>query len=269
MITKSNGRRELGLGDELIASGMARGAAARGKKIAFGRNGKIIWGPHAAIVFEGNPNVARPGQANGAVEWCDHYYGHRKYVTLAAGNRYVWNYDFRVTPGELFFRPDELKFAEDVGSGFVLIEPNVPAHKSWTVNKQWEPRRFQEVVNALVGSGTEVVQLEYPGARHHLSGVHAVSTGSAREAFAILSRAALYIGPEGGMHHAAAALGVPAVVLFGGFIPAAVMGYDMHVNLTGGATEACGSKAPCEHCRKAMQAISSDEVIEHARRIMG
>jgi hypothetical protein len=54
--------------------------------------------------------------------------------------------------------------------------------------------------------------------------------------------------PEGGLHHAAAALGVPAVVIFGGFIAPRHTGYAAHVNLfTGG--EACGMRLPCDHCR--------------------
>jgi len=80
---------------------------------------------------------------------------------------------------------------------------------------------------------------------------------------AILRRAKLYIGGEGGMHHGAAAVGVQGVVLFGGFIPPEVTGYALHTNLTGGA-EACGSFNPCAHCAAAMQAIGVDEVLEHA-----
>jgi len=53
------------------------------------------------------------------------------------------------------------------------------------------------------------------------------------------------------------------VVLFGGFIPPSVTGYAAHANLTGGA-EACGSLKPCPHCRKAMEAISVEEVVEEA-----
>jgi ADP-heptose:LPS heptosyltransferase len=83
-----------------------------------------------------------------------------------------------------------------------------------------------------------------------------------------LARAKLYIGAEGGLHHAAAALGVPAVVLFGGFIPPLVTGYETHINLTGGAQEACGSLKPCDHCRKAMDAISVEEVAAAARTII-
>jgi hypothetical protein len=71
------------------------------------------------------------------------------------------------------------------------------------------------------------------------------------------------------MHHGAAAMNIPAVVLFGGFVPPAVTGYDSHTNLTGGAEFACGSFRYCEHCIAAMKAISVDEVVtaalEHLR----
>jgi hypothetical protein len=48
-------------------------------------------------------------------------------------------------------------------------------------------------------------------------------------------------------------------VLFGGFIPPQVTGYDLHTNLTGGA-EACGHVEPCKHCQRAMANISVDQV---------
>ena len=75
----------------------------------------------------------------------------------------------------------------------------------------------------------------------------------------VLSRARSALIPEGGLHHGAAALGVPAVVLFGGFIPPAVTGYADHANFTGGAT-ACGSLNKCLHCRDALEKITVEEV---------
>jgi hypothetical protein len=36
----------MGYGDELMATGMARGAAARGKRVAFGDGQRIICGPY-------------------------------------------------------------------------------------------------------------------------------------------------------------------------------------------------------------------------------
>lgn len=80
-------------------------------------------------------------------------------------------------------------------------------------------------------------------------------------ACAILSRASAYVGHEGGLHHAAAALGIPGVVIFGGFISPETTGYDCHVNLfTGG--NACGNRTPCMHCRDAMNRITPEAVAE-------
>jgi hypothetical protein len=68
------------------------------------------------------------------------------------------------------------------------------------------------------------------------------------------------------MHHAAAAVGIDAVVIMGGFIPPSVVGYDGHINLTGGS-EACGTIGTCEHCRQAMAKISVNEVWDSATQL--
>jgi ADP-heptose:LPS heptosyltransferase len=84
-----------------------------------------------------------------------------------------------------------------------------------------------------------------------------------RHALAVMERAALYIGPEGGLHHGAAAVGTKAVVLFGAWIPPQVTGYDSHINIATG--KACGSLKACPHCAEAMASISVDQVFEAAR----
>lgn len=253
----------MGFGDEIMATGIARGAKARGKRIAFGDGKRIIWGPHCEAIFRGNPNIAPPG-THGAkdIEWCDHYHGHRGY-NRASATRWIWNLEFRATPGEMFFDDRELAFADECGDDFVLIEPNVPAHKPWAVNKRWEASRYQQVADQLIASGRRVAQFHHRKDGVSLSGVEQISPQSFRHVLAALSRAALYIGPEGGLHHGAAAVGIKAVVLFGGFIPPRVTGYDGHANLFIG-DEACGSMNPCEHCRKAMDAISVDQVFQSA-----
>jgi ADP-heptose:LPS heptosyltransferase len=165
---------------------------------------------------------------------------------------------FKAIAGEKFSSRD-LKFvAEKQSGGFVLIEPNVPQYKSVAPNKTWPLPRYQEVARRLTNEGLEVRQFDYPGGQK-LAGVQAISAPTFRHALAVLSRAALYVGPEGGLHHGSAAVGARAVVLFGGFIPPRVTGYDTHINLTGGA-EACGSLQRCQHCADAMAAISVEEV---------
>jgi hypothetical protein len=258
----------VGFGDEILGSGLARGAAVRGKRVAFGDGERIIWGPESVEVFRGNPNVAPPGSERAAdLEWIAHYPGNRLY-NRAGGKGWIWNYHFRAVPGEIFFDPRECEFAAQVPSGFVLIEPNVAPHKDVTSNKQWDPARFQWVADRLREEGHRVVQLAYHGMVHQLRDVETVSTQTFRIALAVLDRAALFIGHEGGMHHGAAALGISAVVIFGGFIPPGVTGYESHDNLAAGEP-ACGSRSPCQHCRQALDSITAEQVYEAAKRKIG
>jgi ADP-heptose:LPS heptosyltransferase len=252
----------MGIGDNILATGMARGAAARGKRIAFGDGRKILWDANSKLIFRRNPNIAHPASVGADdLEWIPFYKGHRIY-NRSEGGRWIWNYDFRAVPGEIFFLFAELQHAKTAGKHFVVIEPNVPVFKHVAPNKQWPVDRYDEVARKLAALGHEVVQFNY-GGRHQIAGARQIPTPNFRYALAALARAKLYIGPEGGLHHGAAAVATPAVVLFGGFIPPAVTGYDAHVNLTGGA-EACGMQTPCEHCRAAMAKISVDEVLAAA-----
>lgn len=243
---------------------MARGARDRGEIIAFGDGRRIIWDHNSETIFRGNANVARPGQERDPrVRWVRFFKGERGYNTHdVAGNRWRWNMAWRCTPGELFFSGEELAFSRKVGAGFVVIEPNIESWKSCAPNKQWPRERYAEVARRLQGDGARVVQFSYPNALP-LPGVESIATPSFRHAAAVLANAALYVGPEGGLHHAAAAVGVKGVVIFGGFIPVEVTGYDLHVNL--GADRYCGSLSPCRHCKAALDAITVETVYEAAK----
>lgn len=254
-----------GFGDELMATGMARGAAQRGKRIAFGDGRRIIWGPYAAEVFKGNPNIAPPSaRRDRDIEWMPFYKGSRDYVR-AGGQGFVWNYKFRPVPGQVFFDDAEESFAASVVPGFILIEPNLPWHKPVSVNKDWGIARYQAVVDRLLEQGHDVAQFSH--GRDRLKGARTIEAKSFRMALAALRRAAAAVVPEGGLHHGAAAVGCSAVVLFGGFIPPQVTGYATHINLTGGA-KPCGWLRPCKHCRAAMEAISVDHVVDSVQLLL-
>ena len=70
--------------------------------------------------------------------------------------------------------------------------------------------------------------------------------------------------PEGGLHHAAAALGTPTIVIFGGFISPRQTGYPHQVNLFTGGTP-CGMRRRCDHCEQAMRRVAIEEVLVKAR----
>ena len=256
---------EMGLGDNLMATGFAKGAKDRGKRIAFGNGSSIIWDHHSEQIFRGNPNIAPPGSEGAEdLEWVPFYktsrlYNHHDHVK----DRWIWNYQFKPIPGEVYFHPKELQWAKNFGKGFVLIEPHVQNFKGSAPNKTWPFSRYQNVVTMLKQKGYKVRQFSY--GMPILAGAAEIHTPSFRHALAVLSNAALYIGPEGGLHHGSAAVGIPAVVLFGGFIPPQVTGYDSHANLTGGATSFCGSLTACQHCIDAMLSIKSKHVNDAAK----
>lgn len=254
-----------------MATGLARGAAARGKRIAFGDGKRIRWDSNSAPIFMGNPNIAPPGSERAPdIEWIKFYKGDpgSRIYNEQQGNRWVWRPDrFKATPGQIFFTDAELAFAKNIEPGFIVIEPNVPAFKTCAPNKQWPVVRYEEVARELVAAGYRVVQFGYPKAKYRLRNASYMTTPSFRCALAAMKKARMAVLPEGGLHHGAAAIGLRAVVLFGGFITPAVTGYDSHINLTGGA-EACGSLKTCPHCIAAMDAITVEDVLSAANGIL-
>jgi ADP-heptose:LPS heptosyltransferase len=246
----------MGIGDQLIASGLAREAwTRRGRKVAFGDGRRIIWDKHSEEIFRNNPNVCFPGnEARQKVEWIAFHKGHRGYNSQGDG-RWIWNMDWRCVPGEIYFTHAELSAGRRKGTDFVVIEPNVVRWKGFAANKDWGFLNYQQVADRLREAGRRVFQFVPPDGAPVLAGVKAISTATFREAAAMLNHAAAYLGPEGGLHHAAAALGIPGVVIFGGFIPPSVTGYACHTNLVG-SDVFCGSFKPCDHCRQAMATIT-------------
>ncbi len=258
----------MGFGDELISTGLARGAADRGKRIAFGDGRRQIWSAQSFELFRGNPNIAPLGSEGASeVEWVEHYRGHRLYGDVAGG-RWVFR-DFVCPPGEVFLTKEEKALALSRlwrPDPVAIIEPRVKAIGACQgANKQWPLVRYQELSSRLLAAtGCRPVQLVPPGIPPRLRDVDMIETPSFRHALAILGLAQLYIGPEGGMHHGAAAMGTPAVVIFGGFNTPRSTGYAWHENIAIG--EPCGSIEACWHCKAAMESISVDRVLEAAAR---
>jgi hypothetical protein len=143
----------------------------------------------------------------------------------------------------------------DAVAGQVLIEPTLKSQAN--PNKRW--RGWQDVVDAL--PDVEFVQCRPPGeVSLSLRGVRVVETATFLDAVRCLARVSLYLGAEGGMHHAAAALNVPAVVVFGGSPSIEATGYPDHVNF--GTSDPCGRWEPCAHCAQIMNAITPQRVIQ-------
>ena len=256
----------MGFGDEIMVTGQARVLQERDPRpvAVRGRDGGARW--HR--LWDGNPRLARP-QAVAAgldVQWLENHPGHRPYVDYGRTTERRWAYTgWRCTPGEIHFSADERRWALPWrGRRLMVIEPHIKPRAS--PNKRWGFKRSQAAVDILRGAGApELVQFDWSGAAA-LEGVRLLAAPSFRHACAVLAQARAYVGPEGGLHHAAAALGVPAVVIFGGMTSPFNTGYDGHVNLyVRGRGSPCGMRVRCTHCDRAMAAITPEAVARHLR----
>lgn len=242
--------------------------------MALGDGIRLLWDHNSEQIFRNNPNLIFPGEPLKVpgIEWVPFYKGRRIY-NRQEGNRWLWNDEFHVTPGEFYFSAAEQEVARKLSlpRGYIVVEPNtnkgLHPHAAFLINKQWAYRRFGEVACLLLDAGHRVVQFIH-GNGYRIPGAILIQTPTFRSAAAILQNASLYIGVEGGMHHAAAAVGVPAVVIFGGWASPHVLGYDNHINLTGGETRFCGLLEPCAHCAAAMERISVDEVYQATQSLL-
>ncbi len=241
------------------------------------RHGRPRWHP----IWDGNPRLARPeAVARGlAVRRIVNGPGCRPYIDTArmraefaavfpgrpftsklCDPRLPWRYTaWRVSPGELPSVP-----RREPGH-YVVIEPHLKAGAS--PNKDWGWDRWRALVR--LRRDLDWLQLGAGGTRV-LDGVRFVATTDFRAACGLLAGARAAVLPEGGLHHAAAALDVPAVVIFGGMTAPANTGYDSHVNLFDpmGGESPCGQRAPCDHCARAMAAITPAAVADHLERIL-
>jgi heptosyltransferase III len=83
-----------------------------------------------------------------------------------------------------------------------------------TPEKQWPAQRFCEVARYLTLWNINPVFLAAPDDDISPFQGHGIFQGSLRDAKAVMSKAALFIGNDSGPAHIAAAFGVPSVVLF-------------------------------------------------------
>ena len=248
---------DMGLGDWAMAAGEARRIHAEtGCRVCIvdrhgipARQGRAVWG-------HGHPYIVEyPG--SGAVKHrnCG---GHRPYIRAKTEQRWFWA-DYKPIPAELFLTPDEKAWARR-GQGKLLLAPAIK--RAASPNKQWH--RWEALTEALA-CRFDLAQLPTD---KPLAGIPTIETPTIRHAAAVLQGSLCAIVHEGGLHHIAAAVGKPCVVIYGGFISPAQTGYDLHANLfTGG--EPCGMRVPCDHCREAMDAITVDMVLDALKGIVG
>lgn len=241
------------MGDELMAAGEA--AALRGSRAErvgiLDAKGQRRW--HE--VWDLCPDVAPPSEATPLL--LRNAGNARPYIDYSRSTPKRWCWQaYTPKPARLALPRDLVAFAQP-WAGSVVIEPNMKAKASPA--KDWGWDRWQQLV--ALRPDVKWLQLGMSTARL-LRGVRHCNTRSFAHALAVLSVARAAVLQEGGLHHGAAAVGCPAVVIFGGFIAPWVTGYPSQVNLfTGG--EPCGWRRVCPHCAEAMAKIPPQLVAQH------
>jgi hypothetical protein len=238
----------MGMGDELMAAGQAARVSreAAGRKVCIvGHDTAVRW--HE--LWEGLDFIT-PVRDPDAIKVANGP-GCRPYIrypfTIEGGHGFT---SWRARDNRPVISP-KLTGVRD-NQGFVLIEPTVK--RLGNPNKHWH--RWQKVVDAQPGA--RFVQCG-PDPAVALQRVEFVRTETFLAAVRLLNCAALYAGSEGGMHHAAAALNVPAVVFFGGALSVLATGYPDHANF--GGDDPCGHWLPCAHCDEVRSSITTEAVV--------
>lgn len=263
----------MGIGDEIMVTGEVRRLAAQRaqpalrvavRDLRYASNappGKRWHRWHVA--WANNPNIAAPGQPYDLI--IDNAPGHRPYISGKTLRQFFWQ-PYGPTPGRLYLTDEERAVGAQVNGGVVInafIKSYASPNKAWPIN-HWLAllKMLPEVDWVQIGDGSEP---RLPGARF-------VSTPSIRMAFGALLNARLLVATEGALHHAAAALGVPAVVIFGSFIAPSVTGYSSQRSLFSAHHDnelGCGMRVLCSACQRVMQdTIQPADVARHIKELL-
>ena len=241
----------MGAGDDLMASGIAGRLHAMTNEpvMIHGSDGKPRWSDvWDGLMYVTHDVFARSHIINGPSV--------RQYYSRLEGNRILWrNWD--IAPGDIRLTNEERAWAAEMTAHmdprFIVVESRFKEKGGGGVNKAWP--YWSEFLNAPLGIA-QFWMRDLPSFRH---------------ACAILERSIGYVGHEGGLHHAAAALGKPAVVIFGGYISPEVTGYPEHTNLYSPDERyplGCGTVTPCEHCKESMSKITVEHVVTAVREMI-
>lgn len=268
----------MGWGDSILATGHAKPLYEEGKRIYFTKpdsahfkhclkEGYIEWAM-GEDVYMNNPYLGTDktweGDAKAGFKDCkfvENHFGNRPYVKSGGTSKVIWTPDYKAPVGDIWLTPEEIERGKkDYGEGYVLVEP----HTKNTVggNKAWIWPRWQEVADILLAKGDDVLQNGTPKKR--LQNVRYIPMLEYRDALIAVANAKMVITTQGGLHVAAAALGVPAVVIWGEYAHPRNLGYDNHVNLYTGGPDPCGHTVECPGCVQAMRETTVEMVIDGA-----
>ncbi len=245
-----------------------------------------------SIIYENNPNISDCTKLDlkKPIHVIDYHPGNRPYIDYknSTNSKYHWNEAFKPIPGELYFSKKEIsesiaiinkaidfwnKINTKKFEKIIFIETSSTKinDKQFSIkhkNKDWGISNWTDLINKI--KDKYLIILSVHEKTNLINGVFAPKNVNFRLACAILKNCDLYIGPEGGFGHVAAALNKKAVIYFGGWISPKIIGYKFHENIYfENKNSPCGEyKNECPHCNEARKVITVDYFIERLEKAL-
>ena len=263
----------MGLGDDLMWLGEAAEVHKAHPDVVIhdGREYSVMWHGHDWVVapdYSGPKKKMEVPRKPGGNRWYIQGWGHGKIIYK----------NYSPKPAPYIISEDELKAAKlilehnGVTEDFVIVNPDTK-NTTLSTNKDWGFKRWQQLTN-LLSREVKVVRIKPGRAVDDVSGhveynqklldnATNILEDNVRVAFAIMSLSKVIITSEGGVHHFAAAIKKPAYVIYGGVIHPDQTGYtgcDQMYYFVG--DKPCGRQVQCDHCKKAMAAITPQMIYE-------
>lgn len=174
---------------------------------------------------------------------------------------------------EIFFSLEEEKkvqeMLKDIPQGFVCIEPQ--SNDEYCVNKKYPTEKWQKIVDDLVSRGITVVQVGRNNSDHNLINViNLCGKTSFREAALVIKSSRLFLSTDGGLMHAANAVGTKSIIVYTGFVHPRLTGYPSNENIWIGKNHGpCGMKTFCKRCFEESNDHDHREITDLAMSILG
>ena len=271
----------MGYGDDLLITGFAAEEKKKypERQVIIG-NLKKKNASHS-IIYDNNPNISdcRNLDKNKPIHLIDYHQENRPYIDYlnSTSKKYIWNYNYKAKPGQLFFSEKEnndaskilqqaldfwnLKNRKKEPRAIIFIETTSTKteHKNFSIkhlNKSWSQDSWIKLVDKLKNDYLFINSVHDHSIE--IEGIFSPDNMDFRMACSIMNKCDMYVGPEGGFSHVAGALRKKAVVYYGGWITPDVIGYDFHENLYFEDSKSpCGLyREKCDHCENARQIIT-------------
>ena len=216
----------MGFGDDL----MITATAAKVKKYPESQIviGNIKKEAYHSIVYDNNPNISdcRKLDPKKPIHIINYHQGNRPYIDYEKSlqkDKYIWNKKYKPTPGEIYFTLSEISIANKIINNAIKFWNKLNKNKFKAIiflelsstklddiqfgvkheNKSWG---FNNWLKLIDNTKDEYLYIQSKHANSkNIEGVYLSENINFREACAVLNKSDLYVGPEGGFGHAAAA----------------------------------------------------------------